>query len=86
MHLQALSAGAEEISKVCEQIQTWADKIGKPKRTDITPADTSFDEEVASSSLPQDIKEEYLKNLGRLSAALICLTPSLLQKSSSDCY
>lgn len=74
--LQALAEGAKAISEICQQIQEWADKVGKPKRTELPEADTSLDEEVAQTSLQQEIKEQYLKTLGMLTP--ICPV-SLLQ-------
>ena len=66
MTLQALEAGAKAISEICVQIQEWASKIGKPKRTDLASPDTTFDEEVLKTSLASDIKDLYSKNLSRL--------------------
>ena len=64
--MQALDAGAKAVSEICQQIDEWAAKVGKPKRTDLTPADTTFDEEIGKSSLAEEIKELYLKNLGSI--------------------
>lgn len=62
--MQALEVGAKAISEICVQIQEWASKIGKPKRTDLVSPDTTYDEEVSKTSLAADIKELYSKNLG----------------------
>lgn len=62
--MQALEAGSKAVSEICKQIEDWAAKIGKPKRTDLVPVDTTFDEEVSSSSLSGQIKDLYLQNLG----------------------
>lgn len=63
--MQALEAGANAISEICQQIQDWATEIGKAKRTDLVQTDLSFDEEASQSSLAADIKKLYSENLGR---------------------
>ncbi len=63
--LQALRVGEEAISHVCKEIQAWAAKVGKPKRTDLIPADTAFDEELQKSSMGADIRAQYLQALSK---------------------
>ncbi len=61
---QALEAGAKAISEISVQIEEWASKIGKPKRTDVVSVVTDFDEEAAKTSLEADIRKLYSQNLG----------------------
>ena len=63
--MQALAAGEEAISHVCKEIQAWAAKVGKPKRTDLVPPDLAFDEELQKTSVSTDIKAQYLQALGK---------------------
>lgn len=82
--LQALEAGSKAITEICVQIQEWAAKIGKPKRTDLVSADTTFDEEVSTTSLAGDIKDMYAKNLGGLINSLDFVHASRWKDCMSD--
>ena len=52
------------MSHLCYEIQAWADRIGKPKRTDLGVEDSSLDAQIAGSNYAAEIKETYRKQLG----------------------
>lgn len=64
-YMQALEEGSKAIVQICQQVQKWADEIGKPKRTDLAVTDATLDEEAAKLSLADEIKEQYLKTLSK---------------------
>ena len=65
--MQALRVGSEAISDICVQINEWAAKIGKPKRTDIIEQDTTLDALLAGSEFAAEVRNIYLTKLGNAS-------------------
>lgn len=62
--MQALRIGSEAISHICREIQTWAGKVGKKKRTDLVSLDTAFDNLLASSTFAAEMMDTYRRKLG----------------------
>ena len=65
------------MSHLCQEIQAWADRIGKPKRTDLVIEDSSLDAQIAGSSHAAEIQEAYRKQLGTSAIHLPILTAPL---------